>query len=69
MLAAVVLLAAVVIVQATRPAEAGGIAPVEGFAFGQPVEWDYTKFHEIFTTLALPDGLGADYRVILFYRE
>jgi nitrate reductase alpha subunit len=37
-------------------AQERGMAPVKGFAFGQPVEWDYTKFHEIFTTLALADG-------------
>ena len=40
----------------SKRAQERSMAPVKGFAFGQPVEWDYTKFHEIFTTLALPDG-------------
>jgi complex iron-sulfur molybdoenzyme family reductase subunit alpha len=37
-------------------AQARGIEPLKGFAFGQPVEWDYTKFHEMFVTLSMPDG-------------
>jgi anaerobic selenocysteine-containing dehydrogenase len=37
-------------------AEARGIAPIEGLAFGRPVEWDYTKLHDIYTTLVLGDG-------------
>ncbi len=37
-------------------AEARGIAPVEGLALGRPVEWDYTKLHDIYTTLVLGDG-------------
>ncbi|MFQ5636051.1 MAG: molybdopterin-dependent oxidoreductase, partial [Gammaproteobacteria bacterium] len=37
-------------------ARARGIGPVKGTAFGRPVEWDYSRFHDIFTTLALDDG-------------
>jgi DMSO reductase family type II enzyme molybdopterin subunit len=37
-------------------AKARGIAPVKGFAFGQPVEWDYAQFNDIFTTLQNGDG-------------
>ncbi|MGI9343561.1 MAG: molybdopterin-dependent oxidoreductase, partial [Gammaproteobacteria bacterium] len=37
-------------------AQARSIEPIKGFAFGQPVEWDYTKFHQMFVTLSLPDG-------------
>jgi nitrate reductase alpha subunit len=37
-------------------ARARGIGPVKGFAFGAPVEWDYTQLGELFSTLQLPDG-------------
>jgi DMSO reductase family type II enzyme molybdopterin subunit len=37
-------------------ARARGIGPVKGFAFGAPVEWDYTQLGTLFTTLQLPDG-------------
>ena len=37
-------------------AKARGIDPIKGFAFGQPVEWDYTKFGEGFRNLVLDDG-------------
>jgi nitrate reductase alpha subunit len=40
----------------TERARARGIAPIKGFAFGQPVEWDYTKLHDSFTTLVMEDG-------------
>ncbi len=37
-------------------AKARGIAPVKGFAYGRPVEWDYTTLHDTYTTLVLDDG-------------
>jgi len=37
-------------------AKARGIAPVKGYAFGQPVEWDYAKLNEMFKTLIMDDG-------------
>jgi DMSO reductase family type II enzyme molybdopterin subunit len=37
-------------------ANARGIGPVKGFAFGRPVEWDYTQLGNLFSTLQLPDG-------------
>jgi anaerobic selenocysteine-containing dehydrogenase len=37
-------------------AKARGIGPVKGFAFGQPVEWDYTQLGKLYSTLQLPDG-------------
>ncbi len=37
-------------------AKARGLEPVKGFAYGQPVKWDYSKFHDTFTTLMMDDG-------------
>jgi len=37
-------------------AKARGIAPIKGFALGAPVEWDYTKFNDLYTTLQTTDG-------------
>ena len=39
-----------------------GISPVKGLAFGQPVEWDYTTFHDRFTTLVQDDGSTTQIR-------
>ncbi len=43
-------------------AKARSIEPVKGFAFGAPVEWDYTQFNEIFTTLRAQDGSAIKVR-------
>ena len=37
-------------------ATARGMDPVKGFAFGAPVEWDYTQLGSLFSTLQMPDG-------------
>jgi len=43
-------------------ARARAIAPVKGFAFGAPVEWNYDQFNELFTTLRGDDGKAIKIR-------
>lgn len=40
----------------SKRARERGIAPVKGQAFGRPVEWDYTKFNDMYTSLVMDDG-------------